>query len=261
MSASDHPILGGHPLRGVPARGLRARWRAAFAAAGILTALAGPAHGTPASDRDDVLAAAAAQAIALVQALPAPAGARREVEALPFDARVAATPCGVPLVAELVGRRLAGARASVRVRCADAQRPWSLAVALRIAQWQPVLVARRALVRGDVVGADTTELAERDVLALGYGHLEEPARYAGARVLRPVPAGAALTPGAVAAAPLVERGATVTLLARGPAIDVRAAGVAMEDGAAGARVHVRNASSGRTVSGIVDGPGVVTVER
>jgi flagella basal body P-ring formation protein FlgA len=122
-----------------------------------------------------------------------------------------------------------------------------------------VLVAKHALVRGDVVDADTTELAERDVLQLGYGHLDDPARYAGARVVRPIIEGAAIAPTAIAAPLLVERGATVTLLARGNAIDVRATGVAVEDGSAGMRVRVRNASSGRTVDGIVDGPGLVLV--
>ena len=56
-------------------------------------------------------------------------------------------------------------------------------------------------------------------------------------------------------------GDDAALLARGPSIDVRAAGVALEDGGAGARVRVRNASSGRTVDGVVDGPGVVAIGR
>ena len=77
MGASDDPIIGDHPLRGrALARASRARRRAAFAAAGILTALIGTAQATPAAGGDDVLAAAAAQGVALVQALPVPAGAR-----------------------------------------------------------------------------------------------------------------------------------------------------------------------------------------
>jgi len=229
-----------------------------FRAVGILTALlvalalAAPAFATPLDD-------AAEHAIALVHALPDADGARLEVEALPFDARTNVGPCAAELASELVGKKLTGTRVTVRVRCTDPANPWSVAVALRVALFRPVLVARHALVRGDVVDGDTTELAERDVLQLGYGHLDDPARYAGSRVLRPVAEGAAIAPTAIAAPLLVERGATVTLLARGNAIDVRASGIAVEDGSAGMRVRVRNVSSGRTVDGIVDGPGLVLI--
>jgi len=239
--------------------GARALVRAIrFRAVGILTALAvlSPAF---AADASPVLEEAANTAIALVRALPLPEGGRLEVEALPFDARVGASPCANALAAELVGKRLTGQRATVRVRCTDADNPWSVGVALRVALFQPVLVARRSLVRGDTIDTDTTELAERDVLALGYGHLDDPARAAGARVTRPVPEGAALPPTSIAAPLLVEHGATVTLLARGTAIDVRAAGVAVDDGSAGMRVRVRNASSGRMVDGVVEGPGLVAI--
>ena len=231
-----------------------------FRAVGILTALAlafalvSPAFAAPLDD-------AAERAIALVRALPDADGARLEVETLPFDAHTSVAACGGELASELVGKKLTGTRATVRVRCTDPANPWSVAVALRVALFRPVLVAKHALVRGDVVDGDTTELAERDVLALGYAHLDDPLRYAGWRVLRPVAEGAAIAPTAIAAPLLVERGATVTLLARGNAIDVRATGVAVEDGSAGMRVRVRNASSGRTVDGIVDGPGLVLIRQ
>lgn len=231
-----------------------------FRAVGILTALVlvfalvSPAFASPLDD-------AAQRAIALIHALPEADSARLEVEALPFDARTNVTPCAGEIAAELVGKKLTGARATVRVRCDDPANPWSVAVALRVALFRPVLVAKHALVRGDVVDGDTTGLAERDVLQLGYGHLDDPARYAGSRVLRPIAEGAAIAPTAIAAPLLVERGATVTLLARGNAIDVRATGIAVEDGSAGMRVRVRNASSGRTVDGIVEGPGLVSIRQ
>ena len=232
-----------------------------FRAVGILTALLVVSGlGLPACAAERApLDEAAERAIALVRALPDADGARLEVEALPFDAHTSVTACASEPASELVGKKLTGARATVRVRCTDPVNPWSVAVALRVSLFKPVLVAKHALVRGDVVDADTTELAERDVLQLGYGHLDDLARYAGSRFVRPVAEGAAIAPTAIAAPLLVERGATVTLLARGNAIDVRATGVAVEDGSAGMRVRVRNVSSGRTVDGVVDGPGVVLI--
>jgi flagella basal body P-ring formation protein FlgA len=236
-----------------PARIVRAL-RDFVCAVGFLTAVLASAQESPLDE-------AAARAIEVVRAMPQPEGARLEVEALPFDARVSVVPCTRELVAKLVGKRLASARASVRVRCTDPANPWSVAVALRVSLYAPVLVAKRALVRGDVVDADTTVLAERDVLALGYGHIEDASRYLGSKVTRPVQEGAALPPSAIAEPLLVERGGSVTLLARGPAIDVRAAGVALEDGVAGSRVRVKNTSSGRTVDGLVESPGVVAIGR
>jgi len=220
-----------------------------------------PATALAQTPTSQALDAAAASAVAVIESLPRAAGARLDVEALPFDPRISIAPCAQPLIAELIGKRLAGSRASVRVRCPDAQNAWSLAVSLRVALFQPVLVARRALVRGDTIDTDNTALAERDVLQLGYGHLDDPARLTGARVRRPIAQGAALVPTAVSPPLLVERDATVTVLARGPAIDVRASGVALDDGSAGERVRVRNISSGRTVSGVVDSAGVVVIER
>ncbi len=242
----------------VHARAMRFRAVGILTALWLVLALVSPAL---AAESPSPLDDAAERAIALVRALPDAEGARLEVEALPFDARTSVTACNGELASELVGRKLTGARATVRVRCTDPANPWSVAVALRVALFRPVLVAKHALVRGDVVDGDTTELAERDVLALGYGHLDDPARYAASRVLRPVAEGAAIAPTAIAAPLLVERGATVTLVARGNAIDVRATGVAVEDGSAGMHVRVRNASSGRTVDGIVDGPGLVVIRQ
>jgi len=240
------------------ARAMRFRAVGILTALGVVFALVSPALAAdPASPLDD----AAVRAIALVRALPDADGGRLEVEALPFDARTSVTACAGEPASELVGKKLAGARVTVRVRCTDPANPWSVAVALRVSLFRPVLVARHALVRGDVVDGDTAELAERDVLALGYGHLDDLGRYAQSRVLRPIAEGAAIAPTAVAAPLLVERGATVTLLARGNAIDVRATGIAVEDGSAGMRVRVRNASSGRTVDGIVDGPGLVLIRQ
>ncbi|HEY6892765.1 MAG TPA: hypothetical protein VI258_01250, partial [Rhodanobacteraceae bacterium] len=148
--------------------GARALARAVrFRAVGILTALAiafalvVPASASPLED-------AAERAIALIHALPDADGARLDVEALPFDARTSVTACNGELASELVGKKLTGARATVRVRCSDPANPWSVAVALRVALFRRVLVARHALVRGDVVDADTAELSERDVLQLGY---------------------------------------------------------------------------------------------
>lgn len=256
MNEANHPEGPAHLC--VPARAMRVRAVGILTAVALVLAVVLPAR---ASESASPLEDAAERAIALVRALPDADGARLEVEALPFDARTSVTACGGEIASELVGKKLAGSRATVRVRCTDPANPWSVAVALRVALFRPVLVAKHALVRGDVVDGDTTELAERDVLALGYGHLDDASRYAGSRVLRPVAEGAALAPTAIAAPLLVERGATVTLLARGNAIDVRATGIAVEDGSAGMRVRVRNSSSGRTVDGIVEGPGLVSIRQ
>ena len=97
------------------------------------------------------------------------------------------------------------------------------------------------------------------MLGNGYGSLDDPGKIIGSRVLRPIPAGGVIPPGALAKPLLVERGQSVTLVSRGDWISVRAVGVAIEDGSAGDHVRVRNLSSGHTVGGVVEERGVVGV--
>jgi len=241
--------------------GILTAWRIALlliASANVLPALAQSAAAN-AVGAESPLDAATRVAVALVRAMPIPAGARLEVEALPFDGRIHVAACALPLRAELIGHQLSGSRASVRVRCVDADNGLSISVALKVALFRHVLVARSPLTRGDFIDASTVDVAERDVLQAGYGYLENLESIVGARVLRPVREGALLVPGAIAARLLVEREGLVTLIVRGADVDVRAAGTALDDGSAHMSVRVRNASSGRILKGIVESAGVVAI--
>ncbi|MET0225025.1 MAG: flagellar basal body P-ring formation chaperone FlgA [Dokdonella sp.] len=263
--AHDHrelPVRSFATARGRDERraGFLTRARAVFVR-GIVVAASLLVTTTPACATSDPTATEAASnaALSLLRLRPELAGARVEIDLLPFDPRIAIAACHAPLRAELVGRRLAGPRATVRVSCADPQGAWSLAVGARIRAYKPVVVAQVSLARGDTLDAGTTRLAEADVLGSGYGYLDKPEKIAGSRVLRPIPEGSVIPPGALAKPYLVERGQSVTLVSRADSISVRAVGVAIEDGSAGDHVRVRNLSSGHTVGGVVEDRGVVAV--
>ena len=203
--------------------------------------------------------AAGDAALSLLRLRPELAGARVEIDLLPLDPRIAIAACHAPLRAELVGRRLSGPRATVRVSCADPQGAWSLGVGARIRAYKPVVVAQVPLARGDVLDAGSIRLVETDVLGNGYGSVDKLEKIVGSRVLRPIPEGSVVPPGALAKPFLVERGQPVTLVSHGDSISVRAVGVAIEDGSAGDHVRVRNLSSGHTVGGVVEDRGIVAV--
>lgn len=63
------------------------------------------------------------------------------------------------------------------------------------------------------------------------------------------------------AAPLgVERGDGVVLLYRSGMLEIRADGRALSKGAKGQQIRVFNQATRRTISGVVEGPGMVVIE-
>lgn len=193
---------------------------------------------------------------AFVRAHVAPAGGRVVVRAATLDPRLRLAACTAPLQAELPGDRIAGTRASVAVHCPGPS-AWRLFVPVEVHVYREVLVGTRALARGETVAAADVRAEERDVAQLGYGYLTDPAALAGRQLLRPLRAGAVLSPVALAAPTLVRRGDQVTLLAGAGALAVRSSGTALENGSEGAQVRVRNAGSGRIVQGVVQAAGTV----
>jgi flagella basal body P-ring formation protein FlgA len=142
---------------------------------------------------------------------------------------------------------------SVGVRCAS-QRPWKLYVPARVELMQPVVVAARALVRGQRLSAQDLRIDARDVGALHDGAVRDPAQIIGYLMTRPLAAGRVLVAGALEAPTLVERGRRVRMAVDGVGVHITMTGLALENGALGQTVRVRNPASQRVVEGVVVGP-------
>nr|MDJ0927308.1 flagellar basal body P-ring formation chaperone FlgA [Gammaproteobacteria bacterium] len=141
-------------------------------------------------------------------------------------------------------------RVTTEVRCRGGQ-PWKLYVPVRLAVFQPVVIATRALPRDSLLTGDDISLAEADIGGLDYGFLSDPANAIGHRLRRPLAAGDVLTPANLETPALIQRGQRVTLEARSGGLTVRMAGVAKADGIRGQIIEVENLGSGRDVQAIV----------
>src|SRR5690606_24106863 len=122
----------------------------------------------------------------------------------------------------------------------------------------PVLVARRALHRNDVLAAEDLAIVERPAASLPYEYLTSIEDAVGTTLRRSLPEGTVVVPAAVDKPSVVERGARVTVIAGAGAVQVRAEGVALHRAGLGERVRVETAS-GRIVEGRAEAPDVVRV--
>lgn len=123
----------------------------------------------------------------------------------------------------------------------------------------PALVAREALSRGSIVGADQVELVEYELSRLPDGALRDPQQAAGRQAVRTVPAGTPLRRSDLIAPAVVRRGDRVTLTLETGLLSLAVQGLALEDGAAGEVIKVENSQSGRLVEALVRGAGDVLV--
>jgi flagella basal body P-ring formation protein FlgA len=175
-----------------------------------------------------------------------------------IDPRLRLSLCGTAPEAFIPpGQKVVGTT-TVGVRC-EAPSPWTVYVQATVALMQPVLVLRRPLPRGTVLGAADVDMVEKDVARLTIGYLTDLKDVDGMVLRRSVSAGAVLHPGLVQHPVSIRRGERVTILGQIGGIEVRMEGQALADGAKGDIIQVRNLSSGRAIEGVVVGPGVVQV--
>jgi flagella basal body P-ring formation protein FlgA len=184
-------------------------------------------------------------------------GDSAQAQAAPLDGRLRLPACAAPLQASGPTPN-AGNAWSVAVHCSQPS-TWTLYVPVRASQHRQVVVLTRSLPPGLPIPADAVALQERDVGGLSYGYVGRAEDAVGKILRHPVPAGAALTPDAVALPASIRHGQAVTLLCQTGSFSVRADGKALSDGASGERIKAENLDSHRIVEGVVRDDGVIEV--
>lgn len=189
---------------------------------------------------------------------PMARGATRvEVSAGALDSRLRLAACDVPIrIRADLSRETS--RVNARVSC-SAPTPWSIYVPAQIRLYRPVVVANRALSRGDTVGPNDVILEERDVLSPGASPLLRLEDAIGLSARRTIPANSVLGTNVVEQPVLVHRGDRVSVTSRAGSIAVRTTGEALADGRSGERIRVRNLASEKVIEATVTGPGTVEV--
>ncbi len=123
----------------------------------------------------------------------------------------------------------------------------------------PALVARKTLLNGKPIDADTVELVETDLTRLGVEPLRNLAELVNQVPVRTLGVGRTLTRQLLRVAPIVRRGQTVNLTIERRGLTVTAKGSVKRDGAPGETIPAENLSTGARVVGLVRADGSLLV--
>jgi len=181
-----------------------------------------------------------------------------ELTAATLDARLRLPACGAALETHVQPPRGTQSRVPVRVACNQGA-TWSLNVPVEIRREQQVLVMKRAVARGETLGAGDVVAQKRVLAGLASPFVARIEDLNGRPTRRPLPEGTAVTAEALAPALLIHRGQNVTLTASAGRFEVRAPGRAMSDAGAQQRLRVQNLDSLKIVEGVAESDSVVRV--
>lgn len=180
------------------------------------------------------------------------------VEVGQLDPRLSLVACPVPLEPFFPnGQRKLG-HATVGVRCAG-DRPWTLYVPVKVDSHVEVLAAAAPLARGTVLKESDLQPLKHNAAALPHGYFRATADVVGMQLRRSLRPGEIVSPNALQAPSLVERGQEIVLVAESGGIRVTLRAEALEGGAAGERIQVRNLNSRRIVEAEVIGKNTARV--
>jgi flagella basal body P-ring formation protein FlgA len=227
-----------------------------YLAATVLVAT--PVTAAPLQNHDSIVEAARVHITAEARASHG-ADHRIEVSVSRPDPRLRLPACEFPLETFMGPGARALGNSTVGVRC-NGSTPWSLFVPVNVAVHANIVVLDRPLGRGSMITAGDLRMEERNLATLPMGYVTDPTQIEGTQARRTLGAGTVLTPNAVEAPRLVQRGQRVVLTANAGSIQVRVGGEALADATLGERVRVRNLSSRRVVEGVVVGEALVGID-
>lgn len=182
-----------------------------------------------------------------------------EIDISTVDPRMVLAPCShTPQVQDL-SHNSSAARRLLRVSCSDDQARWHIHVGAHVTRYRDVLVAARSIARGSPINTDAVTVERKRVDRLLQGYFEKPSTVLGYTARSAIQTGSVLSPRVLAAPKLIRRGQDVVIRSAGQRIKVRAKGTALNDAALGDVVRVKNASSGKVISGVAAADGDVVV--
>ena len=121
----------------------------------------------------------------------------------------------------------------------------------------PIIVAKNTLERGAVISPSDIELKKRNISSSRAGVITNPDEVVGLTVKRRIRDLQPISPAQLDQPIMVDRGQRVVMIAEQDGIEARTMGEAMKKGRKGDMIKVKNESSQRVVSAVVDNMGVV----
>jgi flagella basal body P-ring formation protein FlgA len=181
------------------------------------------------------------------------------VKITPLDHRLKLRQCDQPLEAFSPPGGVKLGRTSVGVRC-QAPAPWSIYVSANVGIEAPVVVAVRALPRGQAITLRDLKIEVQDTSHLLRGYFETTDEVVGKTLKRTLRRGQVVTPSMLVVRKTVKRGDPVTILAGAGTIQVRMQGKAMKQGNPGDLITVINTKSKKKIEARVVSKGLVMVD-
>jgi flagella basal body P-ring formation protein FlgA len=135
----------------------------------------------------------------------------------------------------------------------------TLAVPVRLASSDLVVVARRPIASGTLLGPEDIAVERRASAQISRGSLTEPAAAIGKRARVAIEAGRVLDHRSLESPPLVRRGDPVRIVVQRPGLVLSTVGRSLENAAAGSVIRVVNPSSGHELAAEVIAHGQVRV--
>lgn len=145
------------------------------------------------------------------------------------------------------------------IRCLESDNHWSLYVPARISIQKPVIAAKQAILKGQVIGENDIQLLEMDISQLKQGYYIQTQQVLGLVAKQNIHEGNCLLPSTLENATLVHKGQQVNIIAINDSIKVSMPGVALGSGSVNDLIKVKNLSSDRTVEARVSGQNEVHV--
>lgn len=165
--------------------------------------------------------------------------------------------CSRPLsVAMPVSDRPDLSRLRYDIRC-EGENGWEINVTVKPDIYLPILVAKSTLERGKLLAASDVEIKKKNITGLRDGIIVNPDDAIGLTVKKRIRDMQPISPSLLDQPVMVERGQRVVMLAEQDGVQAKMIGEAMKKGRKGDVIKVKNLTSQRTVSAVVEGPGVV----
>src|SRR5690554_880970 len=175
-----------------------------------------------------------------------------------LDPRLRLAACEEPLQMNLRDPDHSGGSISVQVSCALPQ-PWAIYTSAQVDLYHEILVARRAIGRGEILNESNVEQKQVNISLQRQGYLIDLQSLEGQVAKRNIRPGETLRQGLLEAPLAISRGQTVSLASRSGGITVVTQAEALGNGRVGEQVRVRNLSSERIISARIIEEGAVEV--
>lgn len=165
--------------------------------------------------------------------------------------------CSSPLGVSIPsGNRASFSRLRYDIHCNDTS-SWTVSVTVKPDIYMPIVMSKNTVERGQKVAPSDIELKRHNISNARNGYIIDPDEVIGLAAKRRIRPLQVITPSLLDSPILVTRGQRVIMIAQQDGIEARTMGEAMKNGRKGDLIQVKNLSTKKTVSAVVDQPGVV----